>query len=445
MNILDLIEKKRDGLGLSDTEIKFMIDGYVAGRIPDYQISALLMAIYLKGMSFEESAWLTGAMLNSGERIHLDAIPGIKVDKHSTGGVGDKVSLILAPMIAALGVPIPMMSGRGLGHSGGTLDKLESIPGFNHALSVADFQREISEIGVSLIGQTDTLVPADKKIYALRDSTGTVNSIPLVTASIMSKKIAEGANALVLDVKFGRGAFFKNENEAIELAQRLIAIGQQYDLPTVALLTAMNQPLGMAVGNWLEIKECIDALKGNGPKDLMEVTYALGAQMLLLGKKVTHVAAGIAQCKAAIQSGNAFRKFLKIVEWQGGDVSVIQQPEKYPKARYALTIKTKKEGYIKTVDAWRVGKLSMFLGAGRAKKEDAIDFTAGILLKKKQGDFILSGETLAIAYSGEKDRLIDAQQEIGNAFEIGDQLPEKEKLIVKLIDKDGVKDWEYQI
>lgn len=445
MTILDLIEKKRDGLGLSETEIKFFIEGYVSGQIPDYQISALLMAIYFKGMSFEENAWLTSAMLNSGERIRLDMIPGIKVDKHSTGGVGDKVSLILAPMVAALGVPVPMMSGRGLGHSGGTLDKLESIPGFNHARSVSEFVQQIQDMGVSLIGQTDTLVPADKKIYALRDATGTVNSIPLVTASILSKKIAEGADALVLDVKFGRGAFFKTEHEAIELAQRLIAIGRQHQLPAVALLTAMNQPLGMAVGNWLEVKECIDCLQGSGPKDLMEVTYALGAQMLLLGKKVTSLEAGIAQCKAAIQSGKAFEKFLKIVAWQGGDVSVIHQPEKYPKARYALTIKTKKEGYIKTVDAWRIGKLSMFLGAGRMKKEDTVDFNAGILLKKKQGDFILSGETLAIAYSDEKDRLIHAQQEIGAAFEIGAHLPEPEKLIVRLIDGDGIKDWHYQI
>lgn len=445
MNILEIIEKKRDGRKLNETEIKFVIDGYVSGQIPDYQISALLMAIFLNGMSFEESAWLTGAMLNSGERIRLDAIPGTKVDKHSTGGVGDKVSLILAPMVAALGVPVPMMSGRGLGHSGGTLDKLESIHGFNPMLSVTDFQKELREIGVSFIGQTDAMVPADKKIYALRDSTGTVNSIPLVTASIMSKKIAEGANALVLDVKCGKGAFFKTEADALKLAQRLIAIGEQHDLPAVALLTAMNQPLGMAVGNWLETKEAIESLKGDGPKDLMEVTYALGALMLQLGGRVEKIEAGIAQCKSVIQSGKAFEKLLQIVEWQGGDVSVIQQPEKYPKARYALTIKTKKEGYIKTVDAYRIGKLSMLLGAGRAKKEDSIDYTAGIMLRKKQGDFIQSAETLAIAYSSDKTRLLEAQQQIGNAFEISEQPPVPENLILKQIDKDGIVDWNYSI
>lgn len=443
MYIIEIIEKKRDGLALSEAEINFVIQGYVARQIPDYQLAALLMAIYLKGMTFEESAWLTGAMLNSGKRIDLSAVPGIKVDKHSTGGVGDKVSLILAPMVAVLGVPIPMISGRGLAHSGGTLDKLEAIPGFNPNLTVEEFEREISEIGVSLIGQTDSIVPADKKIYALRDSIATVNSIPLVTASIMSKKIAEGADALVLDVKTGSGAFFCNEADAIELAKRLISIGQQYHLPVKALLTSMDQPLGKSVGNWLETKEVIESLQGQGPEDLMEVTYALGALMLLLGQKITDIETGISQCKQVIASGAAFEKFVEIVKWQHGNVELIQQPEKYPKARFTLTIKSRQKGYIHWLDAQKIGWISMKLGAGRLKKEDAIDYTAGIFLQKKRGDFIQTGDVLAVAYANSRAKLLDMKRDLEGAYKIAENPPAREKLIRKLIDVDGIREWEY--
>jgi len=443
MNIIEIIEKKRDGQLLSAEEIKYFVDDYVAGKIPDYQMAALLMAIYLNGMTFEESAWLTRAMLNSGQRIDLQAIPGVKVDKHSTGGVGDKVSLVLAPLMAVLEVPVPMISGRSLGHSGGTLDKLEAIPGFNTNLSAEEFIQEIKDIGVALIGQTDTIVPADKKIYALRDSIATVNSIPLITASIMSKKIAEGANGLVLDVKVGNGAFFQTESEAIELATRLIAIGKRSNLPTVALLTAMNQPLGWAVGTWLETREAIAALQGNAPPDLMMVTCALGALMLLLAKKTKTIPEGLERCQQAIASGKAFDKFLEIVKWQGGDTKVILQPETYPRARYSLTIRSLKDGYIHSIDALRIGRISMRLGAGRSKKEEQIDYTSGIVLRKKQCEALAAGETLAVAYSNDKSLLSQAKDEIGRAFQISQKPPPPEKLILKMIDAEGMQDWNY--
>lgn len=443
MKFLKIIEKKRDGFSLSESEIKFAIQAYVEGQAMDYQMSALVMAMYLNGMTADEIAWLTNAMLKSGKQIDLSSISAIKVDKHSTGGVGDKVSLILAPMVASLGVPVPMISGRGLGYSGGTLDKLESIPGFDVNLSIDEFISEIQEIGVSLIGQTDDIVPADKKIYALRDATATVNSLPLITASIMSKKIAEGANGLVLDVKFGKGAFYETETEAIDLARSLISIGQKFNLPTTAILTSMNQPLGLAVGNWLETREAIAALQNHGPQDLMDVTYALGALMLVTAEKAASVEEGYKKCYYAIKSGAAFEKFLQIVKWQRGNIDFIRNPQRYPKSRYSLTIKTRREGYILSIDARQIGLVSMQLGAGRAYKEDKIDYTAGILLHKKQGDALRIGDTLAIAYSNDKEKLIQAKSEIEKAYKITTNPITPERLITRIVDEDGVRDWPY--
>lgn len=445
MNFVDLIEKKRDGIDLTEAEIKYIVESYVTRHTPDYQMAALLMAIYLKGMSYEENLWFTNAMLDSGERINLEMIPGIKVDKHSTGGVGDKVSLILAPMVAALGVSIPMISGRGLAHSGGTLDKLEAIPGFNTHLSASEFIREIKDLGVALIGQTDTIVPADKKIYALRDATATVNSIPLVTASIMSKKIAEGINALVLDVKVGKGAFFQTMDQAQELVGRLISIGNRHHLNTVALLTAMDQPLGLAVGNWLETNEAINALQGKGPRDLMTVTYALGALMLVAAQKVPSIAAGIEQCQQVIASGAAFDKFIQIVHWQGGDVNLIYHPENYPQSRFSLTIKSRQSGYVQELDALSIGRIAMKLGAGRFRKEDQIDFSAGIVLHKKQGDWVDTGDVLAIAYSNTKEALLETKPRIGQVFVLAESKPSATPLILKMVDARGSHDWSYPI
>jgi pyrimidine-nucleoside phosphorylase len=445
MNILELIEKKRDGKILSGPEFDFLIKQYCSNQLPDYQMAAMLMAIYLKGLNFDETVWLTQAMINSGEIIDLSTVRGIKVDKHSTGGVGDKVSLILGPMVAAAGVPVPMISGRGLGHSGGTLDKLESIPGFNTNLTPREFIQELSEINISFIGQTQSIVPADKKIYALRDSTATVNSIPLVTASIMSKKIAEGTNALVLDVKVGTGAFFKTEADAIALTQNLIAVGKQHDLQTIALLTAMDQPLGLAVGNWLETREALAALQGQGPDDLMEITYALGALMLLSGKRVNSIEAGIDECHRAIKSKMAYNKFLQVVQWQGGDMFMVEHPETYPQARFSLTIKSLHEGYLQKIDAFMIGRISMKLGAGRIQKEDEIDYSSGILLQKKEGDFIREGDVLAIAFSHQKEKLLEAKNELSTAYKIGPEPPSPAKRILKIIDENGVRDWNYDI
>lgn len=441
MNMISIIEKKRDGKTLTDNEIKWVIQSYVADQIPDYQMSSLLMAIFQQGMTFNESAWLTGAMLNSGERIRLNNIPGIKTDKHSTGGVGDKVSLILGPIVAALGVRVPMISGRALGHSGGTLDKLEAIPGFNTRLSIPEMKKEMAEIGISLIGQTDTLVPADKKIYALRDATGTVPSIPLVTASIMSKKIAEGAQRLVLDVKTGRGAFFKTQDMAEELAARLIAIGQKHNLPATALLTTMDQPLGYAVGNWLETREAIDTLQGKGPADLVEVTVALSSLMLLAAERVSSINEGIKLAEKAIQSGQAMEKFLEIVKWQGGDTTVVLNPALYPSAASSMEICSPSAGYVGEADALIIGQTSMQIGAGRLKKEDDINYTAGIVLRKKVGDTVQKGEVLAIAYGNTTGLLNAHKTQLQQAFKIVAKPPEVRPLILKIISGSGEQAW----
>ncbi|MDZ7376968.1 MAG: thymidine phosphorylase [candidate division KSB1 bacterium] len=411
--------KKRDGSHLSEAEWKSIIDGYVAGLVPDYQMAALLMAIYFQGMSIEETQALTKLMVQSGRTVdfsHLDRMP---VDKHSTGGVGDKVSLVLAPLAAAAGVAVPMMSGRGLGHSGGTLDKLESIPGFRTQLSLTEFVQQVEKIGLAMIGQTDEIVPADKKIYALRDRTGTVPSIPLVVASILSKKIAEGAKALVLDVKTGRGAFFSSFDRANQLAETFISIAKSFGLPTTAMMTAMDQPLGYAVGNWLEVKEAIDTLHGDGPNDLVEITLALTAEMLRLAGKPIHHSD---QLQFLLANGAAYNKFIEMVTAQGGDISVVENPARYPFSQYHETVLSTKSGYVHEINALKIGLLSMELGAGRAKIGDPIDPTAGIVLCHKVGDRVERGEPLAEIYHSKVMNAEQIEHALRSAIEI-DEAP----------------------
>ncbi|OQX94780.1 thymidine phosphorylase, partial [candidate division KSB1 bacterium 4572_119] len=363
MTAEQIIIKKRNGKELSEDEIKFIINGFVDGEVPDYQMSALLMAIYFQGMNFEEIFLLTKAMIESGETVNLDHLEKFPIDKHSTGGVGDKVSLILAPLMAAAGLAIPMMSGRGLGHSGGTLDKLESIPGFRTNLSLKEYVSHLEKYSVAMIGQSQKIAPADKKIYALRDSTGTVPSIPLVVASIMSKKIAEGAKALVLDVKTGKGAFFVSEEKSLELAKNLIAVGERFGMTVSALMTLMDQPLGNSVGNWLETREAIQALKGNGAKDLMDVTIALGAEMLCqTGQESNHKKA-ISKLSDILSSGKAYQTFVTMVKSQGGDVSIVNNPDHYPQSKYKRDFVSKKDGYVDSIDALKIGVLATELGA----------------------------------------------------------------------------------
>ena len=358
MNPAEIITKKRDGRPLSSGEIRWMVENYVGERIPDYQMSAFLMAVYFRGMDRRETLALTQAMIDSGETIDLSSIPGIKVDKHSTGGVGDKVSLVLAPLVAAAGVPVPMMSGRGLGHTGGTLDKLEAIPGFRTGLTEGMFRTTIQKVGFAMMGQTERIVPADRKIYALRDVTATVPVLPLICSSIISKKKAEGTDALVLDVKLGRGAFFKRRDEALRLAEELVSLGTELSIETVALLTAMDQPLGKAIGNWVETREAILALQGQGSGDLMEVVTALGSIMLLLGKKVESISEGMRIIQQGLDSGEGFRKFVDMVKMQGGDLSVVENPNTYPLPRQAISVASLCSGYVASLDAMQIGLLA---------------------------------------------------------------------------------------
>jgi len=441
MNPAEIIRKKREGGKLNREEIGFLVNGYVAGTIPDYQMSAFMMSVYFRSMDFKETATLTDIMLHSGVVVDLSHIPGVKVDKHSTGGVGDKVSLILAPMVASCGVPVPMISGRGLGHTGGTLDKLESIPGFRTSLSLKEYQSVIEEIGTVMIGQTAEIAPADKKMYALRDVTGTVESIPLIAGSIMSKKLAEGIDSLVLDVKTGRGAFMQSEERAIELAHTLIEIGKRFGKKTIGFLTDMNQPLGCAVGNWLEVTECIDCLHGKDDSDLMEVTYVLGGTMLMLGKKVKTIEDGITRCKEAIRSGKAYEKFLQLVKRQGGDLSFIEHPERYPKSKYTAEIRSFSSGDLDNIDALEVGLVSVLIGAGRRKVEEAIDPKAGIILKKKVGDAVSHGDVLAVLHTDSKDVLETAAHRLGGAFAVATEPSIGQPLIKKMIDENGAHPW----
>ncbi len=433
MTPYEIISRKRDGNSLSPEEIDFFISGYMAHRITDYQMAALLMAIYFRGMDDEETSALTRAYINSGAHIDLSDLPGIKVDKHSTGGVGDKVSIILAPLVASLGVPVPMVSGRGLGHSGGTLDKLESIPGFKTDLSIDKFHELLRKFNLALIGQTGDLVPADKRIYALRDVTATVDCIPLISASIMSKKIAEGIDALVLDVKYGNGAFMKDPRQAELLAQKLIKIGKEFGKNVLATLTSMEQPLGYYIGNWLEILECLECFAANGPADLMEVTYTLGANMLVLGGAAQNQAEAREKCRQAIASGRAFEKFLQIARAQGADTACLEKPDTYPLAKERAPLNADRSGFITRLNTYEIGMASVQLGAGRLRSEDGIDPQAGIILHKKLGDAVSSGDVLLEIHTNRHRQIEPALRRLKNAITIGEQPESLPALILKEI------------
>lgn len=431
MRMIDIIEKKRNGKELATEEINFFVKGYTEGTIPDYQASALAMAIYFQDMSDREIADLTMAMVHSGETLDLSAIHGIKVDKHSTGGVGDTTTLVLAPLVAALGVPVAKMSGRGLGHTGGTIDKLESIQGFHVEITTDQFIDLVNREKVAIIGQTAELAPADKKLYALRDVTATVDSIPLIASSIMSKKIAAGADAIVLDVTTGAGAFMKNEEDAIRLAETMVRIGNHVGRKTMAVISDMSQPLGYAIGNALEVKEAIDTLKGEGPDDLTELVLALGSQMVVLAGKATTLEEARNMLKEAIASGAGLAKFKKFVANQGGDPSVIDHPEKLPQAKYAIDLPAITSGYVSKMVADQIGVAAMMLGAGRATKEDKIDFAVGIVLRKKVGDRVEAGEPLATIYAN-REAVEDVKEKIYDNITISDH-GEEPKLIHKII------------
>lgn len=437
-NIVSLIRKKRDGQQLSRDEIAYLIQEYTKDNVPDYQMSAFLMASFLNGLNEDEAASLTHSMLHSGRVLDLSSIPGKKVDKHSTGGVGDKLSLILAPIVASYGVPVPMISGRGLGHTGGTLDKMESVPGFTVDMTLDRYKEILSKCNMVMAGQTEEVAPADKRLYALRDVTATVESIPLIAGSIMSKKLAEGIDALVLDVKFGSGAFMKTHEDAQKLAETLVAIGEDFGKETVAYLTNMNQPLGYKVGNWLEMEESIDGLQGKGPDDVMEVTHLLAGTMIMLGGKASSVKEGIKMSHKAVENGQAFDKWLKLTEEQGGDTSVLKDFSSYDHAEYSFEYKAKKSGYISDLDAYRIGMASLELGAGRKKKEDIIDPASGIELKKKTADKVKKGETLAVGFTNNKELMDTAKEILDDAFIIHEQKVEKSPMITHRVDKNGI-------
>jgi pyrimidine-nucleoside phosphorylase len=436
---VELIRKKKEGFELTPEELSSLINGYVSGDIPDYQMSAWLMAVYFNGMSRDETVEFTRVMLHSGTVIDLSSIPGIKVDKHSTGGVGDKVSIILAPLVAACGVPVPMISGRGLGHTGGTLDKLESIPGFRTDLDIGTYTRVIEQVGTVMIGQTDNIVPADKKMYSLRDVTATVDCIPLMAGSIMSKKLAEGIDALVLDVKTGSGAFMKDKPRAIELAQTLIDIGEGFGKRTIGFITDMNQPLGRMVGNWLEVEECIRCLRGENITDLMEVTYLLAGAMVYLGGKASSIMEGEKIARSTIAEGGAYGKFIDLVQEQGGDISYIENPGRYTVAKHSLDIVSSREGYISAIECREIGLAGVEIGAGRKKIGDAIDYRAGIRVHKKIGDPVETNEPLATVFTNDPTTLESAVDRIRSAYRIQETPVASPKLIHGMIDRNGYK------
>ncbi|MFP4922183.1 pyrimidine-nucleoside phosphorylase [Staphylococcus coagulans] len=403
MRMVDIIAKKRDGHVLTKEEMQFFVNGYTNGEIPDYQMSSLAMAIFFQDMTDEERADLTMAMVASGDQIDLSNIKGVKVDKHSTGGVGDTTTLVLAPLVAALDVPVAKMSGRGLGHTGGTIDKLESVKGFHVEISEEEFVRLVNEDHVAVIGQTGNLTPADKKIYALRDVTGTVNSIPLIASSIMSKKIAAGADAIVLDVKTGNGAFMKTVEDAEALAHAMVKIGNQVGRQTMAIISDMSQPLGFAIGNALELKEAIDTLKGEGPEDLTELVLTLGSQMVVLAQKANNLEEAREMLKEVIENGKALEKFKTFLSNQGGDASIVDDPSQLPTAQYQFELPAKQAGVVAEMIANEIGIASMMLGAGRQTKEDEIDLAVGLVLNKKIGDHVEEGESLLTIHANTQD------------------------------------------
>lgn len=432
MRMYDLILKKKQGKELNTEEINWMIKEFTEGRIPDYQMSAMTMAICFQGMDKRETFDLTMAMRDSGDVLDLSRIDGIKVDKHSTGGVGDKVSLVLTPIVASLGVPVAKMSGRGLGHTGGTIDKLESFSGFSTEISEEKFIDSVNTIGIAIAGQTANLAPADKKLYALRDVTATVDQMSLIASSIMSKKLASGADAIVLDVKTGNGAFMQKEEDAIALAKAMVDIGNRAGKQTVAVITDMDEPLGNAVGNALEIKEVIDALHGDGPEDLMEVVYALGTQMLLLAKRAEDEEIARNLITESIQERKALKKFAEFIENQGGNREEILHPDMLPKARYVITVLAEEEGCIERILAQDIGIACMTLGGGRENKESTIDHSVGIILTKKISDTVKKGETLALIHANSKEKAVLASGLVKNAYQIAKE-PAKKAPMVKCI------------
>lgn len=440
MRVVDLIRKKRTGEEMTEQEIRFLIKGVVDGTIPDYQTAAWAMAVCFTGMTARETASLTMAMAESGDLVDLSGIRGVKVDKHSTGGVGDKTTLILAPLVAACGVPVAKMSGRGLGHTGGTIDKLESIPGFRTELSRDDFFAQVNGIGAAVIGQSGNIAPADKKLYALRDVTGTVDSIPLIASSVMSKKIAAGADAILLDVKFGSGAFMKTAEDAIELAKAMVSIGTEVGRNTVAAITDMDQPLGRNIGNALEVREAIDVLRGEGPSDLRELCLALGSHMLVLGGVAEGEADARAKLEQAIASGAALSKLAQLIAAQGGDPAVAERPDLLPQAAARVLVACDRDGYVHGIDAEEIGVAAMRLGAGRAAKDDKIDFAVGLELVAKRGDRVKKGDTLAILHARADDEIAEAAREqVLAAYAIEGEPPAATPLIYAVVSKDGVR------
>lgn len=431
MRMVDLIEKKRDGFELSKEEIDFIIEGYTKGDIPDYQMAAFAMSVFFKGMNDIESTNLAIAMLNSGDVMDLSMIDGVKVDKHSTGGVGDKVSLVLAPMVASLGIKFAKMSGRGLGHTGGTLDKLESIPGYNIYLTYEEFVKQVNKIGLAIVGQTGNLTPADKKLYALRDVTATVNSIPLIASSIMSKKLASGSNAICLDVKVGSGAFMKDIESASKLAELMVQIGKNAGRSMTAILTDMDEPLGLAIGNQLEVIEAINTLKGNGPKDLTDICLEIGSYLVVDAKVANTFDEAKELLKAQIANGEALKKLAELAEAQGGDGSYVLDPTKFESAKEIIPVIAKEAGYITYINALEIGVSSMLLGGGRETMNDVIDPTVGIVLNKKIEDYVQPGDVLAYVHTNGKNTETVLNR-VYNAFEFGTDLHKKE-LILKVI------------
>ena len=433
MKMVDIISKKRSGMELTTEEINFFIENYTNGSIPDYQVSALLMAIYFQKMNMRETSDLTMAMVNSGDVLDLSNIEGIKVDKHSTGGVGDTTTLVLTPMVAALGIPVAKMSGRGLGHTGGTIDKLESFEGFSVEISEEQFINNVNNNKIAIMGQTADLAPADKKLYALRDVTATVENISLISSSIMSKKIAAGADAIVLDVKIGDGAFMKSFEDAKELAEAMVSIGKSVNRNTVAVISDMDQPLGFAVGNALEVKEAIDTLNGVGPKDLLELCLTLGSNMVVLAKKAETVEEARKMLLKVIEDKSALKKLKEFVASQGGNPNQVNNTELLPKAKYVVEVKSEVEGYVSKIDSQHIGLIAMELGAGRATKEDNVDLAVGIVLNKKRGDKVSKGETLAYIHANDEGKIEKATKNIIESYHVTKESPKDIPLIYGVI------------
>lgn len=439
MRIYDLIEKKRDGHVLSNEEIDYVIKGYTDGSIPDYQMSALLMAIYFRGMNEEETLHLTMAMRDSGDVLDLSEIKGVKVDKHSTGGVGDKTTLVVGPMVAACGVPVAKMSGRGLGHTGGTIDKLESFPGYRVSIPEDVFISNVNEIKIAVAGQTANLAPADKKIYALRDVTATVDNISLIASSIMSKKLASGADAIVLDVKTGSGAFMKEEKDAILLAQEMVNIGNGAGKNTIAIITDMDQPLGHAVGNALEVREAIDTLRREGPDDLLELSYVLGSYMLKAAGVADDLEEAREKLENSVKNGNALKKLAELVKAQGGDETYVYNPDKLVKSSIIMDVNSEVSGYVEKIETEDIGRVSLVLGGGRENKDSVIDLSVGVVLHKKVGDKVEKGDAIATLYANDLDKLSVAKDILVSAYSIT-VTPAKSKPLIKwIVGKNGAK------